>query len=141
MLKGFIEFATRRNGVDAAVGIAIGVAIGTVISTIVTVFLTPILGLAAGARGDLANFTLTIDGLPIRYGLILNQTIVFILTLILVYILIVVPTNRIMNRMPAHSKECPRCCTTIDIKATRCPNCTSVLIGVPDDPTKRTKRQ
>jgi large conductance mechanosensitive channel len=47
----------------------------------------------------------------------------------LVIFLVIKQINRLKGEKPKAptTKECPRCCTSIPIKATRCPQCTSDL--------------
>jgi large conductance mechanosensitive channel len=65
----------------------------------------------------------------INYGIFLMTIIDFIIVAFVIFLIV-----RTMNRLkqapaPAEvsTKECPHCFTTIPIKATRCPNCTSEL--------------
>jgi large conductance mechanosensitive channel len=65
----------------------------------------------------------------INYGLFLNTVINFIIVAFVMFLLV-----RQINRMkqePAPAapatKECKYCLSTIPVKATRCPNCTSQL--------------
>jgi large conductance mechanosensitive channel len=60
------------------------------------------------------------------------QTILDFLIVALVVFLIVKAANKLRRPAPAApvaptTKECPHCLSTINIKATRCPNCTSEL--------------
>ena len=75
-------------------------------------------------------------GIPvIAYGQFINDVIGFLIIALVVF-LIVKQVNRIKSGIvepkPAAApatKECPYCASTISIKATRCPNCTSSLGG------------
>ena len=68
----------------------------------------------------------------INYGLFINTLISFILVSFCVFLLIKV-INRLKNVAKTDcekveevtTKDCPYCFTTIDIRATKCPNCTS----------------
>jgi large conductance mechanosensitive channel len=148
MLKEFREFALRGNVVDMAVGIIIGAAFGTIVKSLVDDVIMPPIGLLLGDV-DFANlFVLLKQGSPsapyasladaqaagavtINYGLFVNAVISFLIVAFVVFLLI-----RSMNRMkreeeapPAEptTKECPYCLSTIPIKASRCPHCTSEL--------------
>ncbi len=67
----------------------------------------------------------------ISYGLFLNAVISFMIVAFAVFILIKALNN--LQREKAQpvaepiTRECPYCVSTIAIKATRCPNCTSEL--------------
>jgi large conductance mechanosensitive channel len=64
----------------------------------------------------------------INYGAFINTLISFLIVAFVVF-LIVRAVNQ-MHKAPEKSpttKPCPYCFSTIDLKATRCPNCTSQL--------------
>jgi large conductance mechanosensitive channel len=136
MLKEFKEFAMRGNVVDMAVGIIIGGAFGKIITSLVNDVIMPPIGLLMGGV-DFAKLNIVIkaktegaEAVAINYGLFLNTILDFILVAFAIFVVV-----KQMNRFkkteaaPAEpaSKECPRCCSTIPVKATRCPNCTSEL--------------
>ena len=67
----------------------------------------------------------------VNYGVFFNEILSFVIVAFAVFLLI-----RSINRLkreeeapPAEptTRECPHCFTTIPIKASRCPNCTSQL--------------
>ena len=149
MFKEFKEFAMRGSVVDMAIGIIIGAAFGTIVRSFVNDIIMPPIGLLLG-NVDFANlFVVLREGaeiagpyaslvdaqeagaVTINYGLFINTIISFVIIAFAVFIVI-----RNMNRLkkkeeekPAEptTKVCPFCLTTIPIKATRCPNCTSQL--------------
>ena len=148
MLKEFKEFTLRGNVVDMAVGIIIGAAFGTIVSSLVNDVIMPPIGLLLGGL-DFANlFILLKAGSPpgsyvsladaqaagavtINYGVFINAVVSFLIVAVVMFLLI-----RTVNRMkreeeapPAEptTKECPYCLSTIPIKASRCPHCTSEL--------------
>src|SRR3990167_8497644 len=102
MLKEFKEFAMRGNVVDMAVGIIIGGAFGTIVKNLVDDVLMPPIGLLLGGV-DFSNFFVF---LLIRAINALRRQVE------------VAPA-------PATTKECQYCASSIPIKATRCPQCTS----------------
>src|SRR5258705_8423877 len=69
-------------------------------------------------------------GIPvIAYGQFINDVIGFLIVAVAVFVL-VKQANRIKSAPPPAtptSKECAFCASTIPLKATRCPNCTSQL--------------
>jgi len=148
MLKEFKEFAIRGNVVDMAVGIIIGAAFGTIVKSLVSDIIMPPIGLLLG-NVDFTNlFSVLKEGtktagpyasladaqaagaVTINYGVFINTIISFIIVGFAVFMVI-----RSLNRLkkeegvPAEptTKDCPYCLTSISIKATRCPNCTSKL--------------
>lgn len=153
MLKDFKEFAMRGNVVDMAVGIVIGAAFGTIVKSFVDDVLMPPIGLLLG-NVDFSNLFITLKqgakaagpyaslaaaktagAVTLNLGLFINTIISFIIIAFAVF-LVIKGINR-MNRgevsPPAEptTKECPFCRSTIALKATRCPHCTSELGAAP----------
>ncbi len=153
MLKEFKEFAIRGSMIDLAVGIIIGAAFNGLVNSLVNDVIMPIPGAMVG-RLDFSNYLFALNGQyyptlaaakaagapAIYYGLFINQTINFLITAWVVF-LIVRTINRIRRRQEGAPKEgpttkdCAYCHTSIPIKAIRCPNCTSDLTKMPEGPT------
>jgi large conductance mechanosensitive channel len=145
MLKEFKEFAMKGNVLDMAIGIIIGAAFGKIVTSLVEDVLMPPIGLLLG-KVDFANlfFNLsdkTFDTLAaakaagaatLNYGIFLNTIINFVIVAFAIFFL-VRQVNRLRRQpepVPAAApttKECPYCFSTIAIKASRCPHCTSEL--------------
>ncbi|MBU4231402.1 MAG: large-conductance mechanosensitive channel protein MscL [Desulfobacterales bacterium] len=153
MLKDFKEFAMRGSVVDMAVGIVIGAAFGTIVKSFVDDVLMPPIGLLLG-NVDFSNLFITLkDGakaagpyaslvaakaagaVTLNLGMFINTIISFLIIAFAVFLVI-----KGLNRMkqeevapPAEptTKECPFCLSTISLKATRCPHCTSELGTAP----------
>ncbi len=127
MLKEFREFAIRGNVVDLAVAVIIGGAFGKIISSLVDNILMPLIGLLIGGI-DFKSLAFTIGGAKVEYGLFIQNVVDFIIIAFVIF-LIVRAMNRFKKQEPTTptTKECPHCFTTIPLKATRCPNCTSQL--------------
>lgn len=135
MLKEFREFAVRGNVVDMAVGIIIGAAFGKIVSSLVNDIIMPPIGMLLG-NVDFSQLSVVLrektadaEAVTINYGIFINTVLDFIIVAFAIFLVI-----RQMNRMkrqeapqPATTKNCPYCMSVIDIKATRCPNCTSEL--------------
>jgi len=131
MLKEFKAFALRGNVLDLAVAVIIGGAFGKIITSLVNDVLMPLIGLVLGG----INFSeqkipLGKDAF-LQWGAFVQSIIDFVIVAFVIFLLV-----RAMNRMkkqepaPAAApttKECPHCFSTIPLKATRCPNCTSQL--------------
>ena len=146
----FKTFAVRGNVIDMAVGIIIGAAFGKVVDSMVKDIIMPPMGWLMG-KVDFTNLYLTlpdIDGkltsypsleaakaagaVTINYGLFINTIISFLIVAFAVFLLI-----KMINKVRATlerdtkveeevtTKACPRCFSTIDIKATKCPHCTA----------------
>ena len=151
MLKDFRTFTTRGNVVDLAVGIVIGVAFAAIVNSFVKDVIMPLIGLALGDV-DFANLFVvlkegTVAGpyaslaaaqeagaVTINYGVFVNTVISFIILAAVIFFFVVRPIVKMQARQKVaeaapspDTKECPYCYTSISIKATRCPNCTSEL--------------
>jgi len=146
MFKEFKEFAMRGNVVDMAVGIVIGAAFGTIVKSFVTDILMPPIGLLLG-NVDFANLFIVLKegaqagpfatiadaqaagAVTLNYGMFINTIISFLIVAFAVFLVIKSLNNlkRQEEAPPAEptTKECPFCFSTIPIKATRCPACTS----------------
>jgi large conductance mechanosensitive channel len=140
MVKEFKEFVSRGNVLDLAVGVVIGGAFGKITTSLVGDLLMPPLGLLTG-KVDFANLFVDLSGKgypttaaakaagapTLNYGLFINTVIEFFIIAFAVFLL-VKQVNRMMKK-PADptTKECPRCCEQIPVKASRCPKCTSEL--------------
>ncbi len=134
MLKEFRDFIAKGNVLDLAVAVIIGAAFAAVIESMVTNILTPIVGAIFGGT-DFAGIGLTIGNARIGIGLFLDAVINFLIVAFLLF-LIIRSFKMVKDRMtrPATlavtTKECPYCISTIPLKATRCPNCTSDLSNI-----------
>jgi large conductance mechanosensitive channel len=143
MLKEFREFAMRGNVVDLAVGVVIGAAFGKIVTSLVSDIIMPPIGVILG-KVDFANLFINLSGAhfdsldaakkagaaTLNYGLFLNTVLDFVIVAFAVFIL-VKQINRLQRQEPAAAapttKECDFCYTSIPVKATRCPHCTSNL--------------
>jgi large conductance mechanosensitive channel len=137
ILKEFKEFAMRGNVVDMAVGIIIGAAFGKIISSLVNDVIMPPIGMLLG-NADFSNLTITLKekttdaaAVAVKYGAFINTILDFIIVAFVIFILIK-QMNRLKQKeetspLAPISKECPKCYSSISIKATRCPYCTSEL--------------
>ena len=126
-LKEFKDFAIKGNFLDMAVAVVLGGAFSKVVNAVIEIFLNPILenikianeGESAGWLTGVANFV---------------AILIEFLVIALVLFLIVKAFNKAKEakkkeEAPAEptTKKCPFCLSEIDIKATRCPHCTSEL--------------
>ena len=141
--QDFKQFAMRGNVMDMAVGVIIGASFGKIVSSFVSDVLMPPIGVLMG-RVDFSNLFVNLGhtevatlaeaqakGVPVlSYGVFVNTVIDFLIQALVIFTII-----RWMNRLtpapvPAPvlpTKDCPYCFTSIDARATRCPNCTAEL--------------
>ncbi len=151
ILSEFKKFAMRGNVLDMAVGIIIGAAFGKIVDSVVKDMIMPPLGILLGEI-DFANLFFVLKdgaGAPSPYpslsaaqaagavtlniGLFLNTVISFIIVAFAVFMLIKA-VNTLQAKLDTKeqeaaptTKECPYCFSKIDIRATRCPECTTEL--------------
>jgi large conductance mechanosensitive channel len=128
MLKEFKDFIMRGNVLDLAVAVIIGGAFGKIVSSLVNDMLMPLIGLLMG-RVNFADLAWNVGSASVKWGAFV-QTIIDFLIVAFVIFLIIKAANKMKKPAPVvapTTKECPHCLSTINIKATRCPNCTSQL--------------
>lgn len=152
--KGFFsefkKFIMRGNVMDMAVGVIIGGAFTAIVTSLNADILSPILGLFGGT--DFTNFFValsdtkgvTYDTLAaaqeagvavLAYGKFISAIINFLITALIIFCMVKM-MNKINDKLVKKpeeapkaptTKKCPFCKSEIDIEATRCPHCTSML--------------
>jgi large conductance mechanosensitive channel len=141
MLKEFRDFAMRGNVVDLAVGVIIGGAFGKIVSSLVSDVIMPPIGLLLGnvdfsklqfpLRAEIIDEVTkkVTPAVTLNYGAFINTVIDFVIVAFVIFI-VIKQMNRLKKDPPKEptEKDCPKCCTHIPIKATRCPHCTSELL-------------
>ncbi len=133
----FKEFIMRGNVMDLAVGVIIGGAFGAIVNSLCADVITPLIQLIIGkviGVDSIDEMTKVLNVGPIAFGNFISAVINFLIMAIIIFIM-VKAINKLMNirkkeeeeEEEATTKVCPFCCSEIDIKATRCPHCTSEL--------------
>ena len=145
MFKEFREFIARGNVIDLAVAVVIGVAFGKIITTFVEGVIMPPIGLLLGDV-DFASLFYVLDtskgvpasladakakGVPvIAYGQFVNDVVNFLIIAFVIFF-VVKAYNHLKSKQADDeaptTKDCPRCLSTIPVKATRCAHCTVEL--------------
>jgi large conductance mechanosensitive channel len=148
MLKEFREFINRGNVIDLAVAVVIAAAFGKIITSFVDGIIMPPIGLVLG-KVDFASLFYTLDaskgvpaslaeakakGIPVvAYGQFINDAINFLIVAFVVF-LVVKAYNRSKSKQATSdaptTKDCPRCLTSIPLKAARCAACCADLQAV-----------
>jgi large conductance mechanosensitive channel len=140
MLKEFKDFLSRGNVLDLAVAVVIGGAFGKIVTSFVNDVLMPPIGLLLGGV-DFQNLFISLSGkhyatlaeakaagaATLNYGVFLNTVIDFLIVAFVIF-LVVQQLSRFKKPAAvaaATTRPCPYCDTTISLKASRCPNCTS----------------
>lgn len=149
MFKEFKAFIARGNALDMAIGIIIGAAFGKIVDSLVKDIIMPPLGFLLGGV-DFSNFFITIkQGTPpapylsleaakqagavtLNIGLFINTLISFLIIAFSIFILLKIISKlknlaHLEEEKAPTTKQCPYCFSNINIKATRCPDCTSQI--------------
>jgi len=131
IVKEFKEFIMRGNVMDLAVGVIIGGAFGAIVTSLTDDIISPILGIFGGM--DFSDLVLDINGAHIAYGKFITAVINFLIMALIIFLL-VKAVNKVMSlgkkkeaEPEPTTKVCPCCFTEIDIRAIRCPHCTSEI--------------
>lgn len=128
-MKKFIDefktFALKGNMVDMAVGVVIGTAFSGIVTSLTDNLINPILNVVTGGARynaqDVAGFVSAFATALINF---------FIMAFVL--FCIVKALNKLKHlgskeKEKPTTKKCPYCFSEIDINATRCSHCTSML--------------
>lgn len=145
MLNEFKKFIAQGSVLDLAVGIIIGAAFTGIVTSLVNDIIMPLISLVTGGVDFTSNFIIlrapagagpltTLDAVRkagaavLAYGSFIQAIINFLIIAFVIF-LIVQQANRLKKAPPpaTETKACPFCFSTINIKATRCPDCTSPL--------------
>jgi large conductance mechanosensitive channel len=143
MFKDFKAFVMKGNVLDLAVAVIIGAAFGAIITSLVTDVVMPPIGMLLGGM-DFKELFVILDGKSyatlaaaktagapvIAYGLFLNAVTNFLIIAFVIFLAVRAASK--LQRAPEAApvpatKDCPYCCASIPVKATRCPQCTSQL--------------
>ena len=133
----FKEFISRGNVMDLAVGVIIGGAFGAIVKSLCDDVIVPCIQLIIGkiiGVNSIEEMTAVLNVGPIAFGNFIAAIINFLIMALIIF-LMVKAINKFMSlkkkeekaEEEATTKTCPFCCSEIDIKATRCPDCTSEL--------------
>ncbi|TLP77165.1 large conductance mechanosensitive channel protein MscL [Nesterenkonia sphaerica] len=100
MIKGFLDFIKQGNVVDLAVAVVLGTAFGAVIHALVENVLMPLVGQLFAQEPDFdALFAVTLPGFegpPMRFGVLLTAVVNFLLIAAAIYVVVIVPMNRMI---------------------------------------------
>lgn len=131
----FKTFISRGSVMDMAVGIIIGGAFTAIVNSLVNDLVMPLLSILTGGF-DFTKLSVVLGSgegaATLNYGLFISAVINFLLIAFVIFCLIK-SINKMKDKLQKKEEEeptvktCPYCMSEIDIKATRCPHCTSNL--------------
>ncbi|HET9633507.1 MAG TPA: large conductance mechanosensitive channel protein MscL [Terrabacter sp.] len=99
MLKGFKDFVLRGNVLDLAVAVVLGAAFTAIVKAVVDGLITPLIAAIFG-KPDLTSVgNFTINNAQFSIGLILNAVFYFLVVAAAVYFVLVLPVNRLLERL------------------------------------------
>ncbi|HEV8548186.1 MAG TPA: large conductance mechanosensitive channel protein MscL [Polyangiaceae bacterium] len=135
----FKKFAFKGNVVDLAVGVVIGAAFGKIVSALVADLVMPLVALILPS-GDWRNHGITLrtaadakDNVILKYGDFLGAVLDFFVVALALFVIVSRLIKAAETRLaapapqPPSMRECPACCESVPIRATRCKFCTSEL--------------
>lgn len=139
-IQDFKQFAFKGNVVDLAVGVVIGGAFGKIVSAMVSDLVMPLVALALPS-GDWRKSGLVLktatdpkDNVVLAYGDFTGAVLDFFVVALVLFIIVsrIIKAAESRLHRPAEAappviRECPACCETVPVKATRCKFCTSEL--------------
>ena len=131
LINEFKEFALKGSMFDMAIGLIMGSAFSGLINSLVETVFNPLLALICGGQA-FENLSFKIFDSTFPVGQFISALVNFLL-MALVLFLMVKAVNKVREKTTPKkdptTKTCPYCQTDINIKATRCPSCTSILEG------------
>ena len=133
----FKEFVMRGNVLDLAVAVIIGGAFQTIVSSLCNDVITPFIQLIISkciGVDSIDEMTKVLNVGTIQLGNFISAIINFLIMAVIIFCLVKF-INKVMSigkkkedeEEEETTKTCPFCKSEIDIEATRCPHCTSVL--------------
>ena len=128
----FREFLMKTNALALAIGVIIGAALGAVVNSLVNDIIMPPIGYALGGVdfGALKIILKEATGgdpateVAIRYGLLINAIIVFV---VVAFVVFWIARTFVKEAPPAPSKACPFCKEGNAVDATKCKFCASAI--------------
>lgn len=159
-INDYKKFAVKGNAIELAIGIVIGSAFTGIVNSIVNCVITPVISLLTN-KVDISSLFVALDGKEyasieaakeagtaiITYGELINSVINFLILSVVLFIMLKYITavkNKVESldkdalkeaeeAKKATTKTCPYCISEIDIKASKCPHCTSDITGVAEN--------
>lgn len=151
MWKEFKEFALKGNVIDLAIGVIIANAFQKIVSSLVSDIIMPLVSLLT-TDIDFSDLALTIGNVTVPYGNFITAVIDFLIVAFCLFLFVKyvnklnnlnkgILDSKLLRKLNKKNKDkdvpapvpepttkiCPFCLSEINVKATRCAHCTSVL--------------
>ncbi len=132
LISEFKAFVLRGNVIDLAVGVIIGGAFQAIVNSLVNDIVMPLVGIITGGI-DFSSRVWQVGDATVTWGNFVTAVLNFLIMAVVIFAFIKI-LNAITDKAkpkkdePAAApatKVCPYCCSEIDIKAVKCPHCTS----------------
>lgn len=131
---GFKDFLFRGNLIQLAVAVVIGTAFSNVVAALTSGMITPLLGIFGGTP-SFKDLTFTVNDSQFLWGKVIDALITFFMTALVLYYLVIFPSDWVIGRMEKKAEDstrpCEECRSKIDKAAKRCPFCTSQVVPMP----------
>ena len=126
-LQEFKEFALKGNVMDMAIGVIIGGAFSSIVTALTESFINPLINSIGGAEvgGSIKLPWVDYSGLDAETAKSLTLNYGDFITAIINFLIIANLRKKEEVEEEPTTKKCPFCFSEIDIKATKCPHCTS----------------
>jgi large conductance mechanosensitive channel len=130
VMQDLKTFLTQSTFVTLAVAFVVGTQVGLVVTALVSSVIDPAIGVVFKSNFSQVGLV-TVNGSTFTFGALLGAVINFVIVLLVVFFVIVYPFAQYQKRQAAKTAPttttCPFCCSTINVKATRCAFCTATL--------------
>ncbi len=135
--KEFAEFISKGDVLDLAVGVIIGAAFKDIVTSLTENIIQPILDLIV--KTDIGAKLHIKGDIYLNYGAFITSVINFVIMAFVIFLIIkavrkaqemgtkLINGKKVEEVAEPTTKICPFCKSEIDITATRCAHCTSVL--------------
>ena len=98
MLQGFKDFIMKGNVIDLAVAVIIGAAFGKIVNALVEAVLMPLIAALVGSPNFDDFAVLDINGVAVKFGVLLTAIVNFLLIAAAIYFVVVMPMNKMIER-------------------------------------------
>ncbi len=132
LISEFKAFVLRGNVIDLAVGVIIGGAFQAIVNSLVNDIVMPLVGIITGGI-DFSAKVWQVGDATVTWGNFVTAVLNFLIMAVVIFAFIKI-LNVITEKASRKKEEpasapttkvCPYCCSEIDIKAVKCPHCTS----------------